>query len=391
VLSSIAQHFDQPANRLYLLKDQLLKRGDRIVDLVSGNVNDQGIHFPPKIYAAAMASATHASRHYRPDPLGQKPARVAISGYYAREGVKISPDHIILTPGTSISYWYAFKVLADLGDEILCPTPSYPLFDSIARLADVKLVSYRLREALRWEIDFDHLKSAMTPRTKAIVLISPHNPTGGVASAEEIRQLAEIAARKGVAIISDEVFSPFLFQSRRLPRPAETAAPLVLTLNGFSKMLALPGLKIGWMAVTGDPSLVKKTMRALDMISDTFLPVNEAAQFSVPTLLQKSRGFQALFSLEINRRMKQACDLLKEKDDVSFIQPEGGFFMTLRIHGKMDEEEIACQLLQKHRILVHPGYFYDMEGHHLVFSFVIKPSVLSKSLTHLTSHLTPHT
>src|SRR5262249_33999660 len=160
-------------------------------------------------------------------------------------------------------------------DEILVPSPCYPLFDSIAKLSGIQLHPYHLRERSRWEIDFEHLESAITSRTRAIILISPHNPTGAVASEEEVQKLADLATRRNLALIADEVFSPFLFglkglpsnrgqpPVRGLPRPAAQKAPLVLTLNGISKMLALPGVKIGWMAVTGEPTLVAKTMRAL--------------------------------------------------------------------------------------------------------------------------------
>ncbi len=381
MLSSTTQQFDVSTNRLYVLRDQLVKQGERMTDLVSGNVNAQGIHFPQGILLRALARGLKQSKTYRPDPLGQASARTAISRYYGGEGLDIPSEQLLLTPGTSISYWYAFKILANPGDEILCPAPSYPLFDSIAVLCGTKRVSYRLREADRWEIDFKHLESVITPRTKAIVLISPHNPTGAVTSEEEIGHLAAIASRKTLPIIADEVFSPFLFKLKRLPRPAATAAPLVITLNGFSKMLALPGLKIGWMAVTGDPALVQKSMKALDMISDTFLPVNEAAQFAVPALLRHSGAFQASYVSEIRKRMECAAILLRDQKKISFVEPEGGFFLTLRLEGKgVDEDEIALRLLQKNRILLHPGYFYDMERRHLVLSFVSRTTIMRKAL-----------
>ena len=381
MLSSIAQDFDAPTNRLYALKDLFLKEKRSFIDLVSGNVNIQGIRFPSSILSKALAGGLKQAAYYRPDPLGQKVARDAISRYYSKEMLKIPSDQIILTPGTSISYWYAFKVFANEGDEILCPTPSYPLFDSIAQLCGVKLVPYRLEEKARWEINFEHLESAITTRTKAIVLISPHNPTGAIATTEEIKQLCEIARRKNLAIISDEVFSPFLFGQKALPRPAHTTAPLVITLNGFSKMLALPGLKIGWMAITGDPALVKKTVRALDMISDTFLPVNEASQFAVPALLRQSAAFRSSYASKIRTNMELATTLLKEQNTVpgiSFIQPEGGFFLTLKVD--QDEDELVLKLLKEHHVLVHPGYFYDMDAQHLVMSFVNKPTILRKAL-----------
>jgi len=401
VFSSITSRFDLPTNRLYRLRDELRRKQIRITDLVSGNLNDQGIFFPMGLLQKALAAGARASRSYRPDPLGQAPAREAVSRFYAGQGLKIPIDQILLTPGTSVSYWYAFKLLADVGDEILAPVPSYPLFDSIAALCGVKLTPYRLRERARWEIDFDVLEAAITPRTKAIVLISPHNPTGAVATEDEIQRLEEIAVRRGLAIISDEVFSSFIFTSspRRKSgpsrlgsgfrrndvfRPAASLAPLVLTMNGLSKMLALPGMKIGWMAVTGDPALVKKALKTLEMISDTFLPVHEPAQFSLPLLLKTGAAFQKSYVREVRKRLGVAVDILRQSGSLSFTEPEGGFFLTTRlVNNGTDEEEIACQLLQEHRILIHPGYFYDLEGGHLVLSFVSQPTVLRKALKHL--------
>jgi aspartate/methionine/tyrosine aminotransferase len=383
--SALTAPWEVPTNRLYQLRDEFLGRGGKVLDLISGNVSTQGVLFPSAILERAMRGGLRAAKLYKPDPLGQAPARAAVSRYYSREGWEIPAGQIVLTPGTSISYWYAFKLLADPGDEVLCPTPSYPLFDSIAALCGIRLVGYRLREAARWEIDFAQLESAITAKTKAIVLISPHNPTGSVAGAEELRRLAGIAVRRNLPIISDEVFSPFVFtpngETQHLPRPASTNAPLVITMNGLSKMLALPGMKIGWMAITGQPALVKKSIKLLEMISDTFLPVHEAAQFALPTLLENSSSFQKSYAAEIQKRKDYVLSLLREQKSWSFAAPEGGFFLTLRLDAAgVDEEEVAIRLVKKHGILVHPGYFYDMEGQHLVFSFVSRPAILKKSL-----------
>ncbi len=379
--ASIVKHFDVAPNALYRERDRRLRRGLPVTDLVSGNVSAHGIQFPLEILRRALRDGERLTRVYKPDPLGQHPAREAISRYYAHEGLKVPANQIVLTPGTSLSYWYAFKLLADPGDEILAPSPSYPLFDSIAALCGVRLAPYKLRPGKRWEIDFASLESAITPRTKAIVLISPHNPTGAVATHEEVRKLAQIASQRGLAIISDEVFSPFVFTGKPLPRPAQFKAPLVITLNGLSKMLALPGMKIGWMALTGNPVTVKKALGALDMISDTFLPVNEIAQSAVPRLLKESKSFQKSYVSKIVSRMNSVTALLRNQKNVSFIEPEGGFFMALKLEGRgVDEEETACRLLQKHGIIVHPGYFYDIPGQHLVFSFVHRQANLKKTL-----------
>src|SRR5262245_3989368 len=269
--SDFAENLGGPKNPLYQLHDRLKTEGAQVTDLVRGNVNEHGIVYPVDIIAVILKTAAETARIYRPDSLGQRPARDAIAQYY--QGLELSSDHVLITPGTSVSYWYCFKLLAENGDEILCPQPSYPLFDYIARLAGLYMRHYRLDESRDWAIDLEHLESQITAGTRAIILISPHNPTGMVADEEQLKGLADIATRHGLPIISDEVFSEFLYEMGSFPRIAATGAPLVFTLNGFSKMFALPGIKVGWMAVSGEESLVKKSLAALDLISDTFLPV----------------------------------------------------------------------------------------------------------------------
>ena len=364
--SDVAANLGGPKNPLYLLHDRLKTEGADIVDLVRGNVNEHGILYPPDELDEILKHAARAARVYRPDSLGQRPAREAIAQYYG--GLHISPDQIVVTPGTSVSYWYCFKLLAEPGDEILCPHPSYPLFDYIARLVGVRMRHYRLVESRDWAIDLDYLESQITEGTRAIILISPHNPTGMVAGELQLRGLAEIAARHTIPIISDEVFNEFLFGPGSFPRIAATDAPLVFTLNGFSKMFALPGMKIGWMAASGDEALVKKSMAALDLISDTFLPVNEIAQFAAPEIFLRGQAFLKDYKNWISKCRTAAVEALK---GIAFVPPQGGFYITVPI--RENEEEAAASLLENGSILVHPGYFYDIRPDHLVMTFIDDP------------------
>src|SRR3989442_2130523 len=358
-----ASNLGGPKNPLYVLHERLKTEGHPIVDLVRGNVNEHGIVYPPEILREILARAGDRARVYRPDSLGQWPAREAIAQYYG--SLRVPPEQILITPGTSVSYWYCFKLLAERGDEMLCPQPSYPLFDYIARLAGVEMTYYRLAESRQWAIDLDYLENQITSRTRAIILISPHNPTGMVADEQQLRGLAEIAARHSLAIISDEVFCEFLFGPDAFPRIASTDAPLVFTLNGFSKMFALPGIKIGWMAVTGEAGLVRKSMSALELISDTFLPVNEIAQFAVPEVFRRGQDFLAQYKNWVSQCRSAA---LKGLQGIPFVKPRGGFYVTIPL--SHDEEEASSTLLEQDRILVHPGYFYDIRPDHLVMTFI---------------------
>ena len=371
MFSRIASKLHGEANSLYRIRDELRRSGKPVCDLISGNINEQGYLFPQEVLEELLARGSRQCRIYRPDSFGQRPAREAISEYSRNSGCEIDPDSVLITPGTSLSYWYCFKLLADEGDEILCPCPSYPLFGYIALLSGIKLIQYRLDETRKWLIDLEHLEACISTRTRALILISPHNPTGHVSSPEEISGLAEIAARHDLAIISDEVFSEFLMERESLPRPAGTEAPLIITLNGFSKMFALPGLKFGWMAITGSPARVAQAMRALELMSDTFLPVNEIVQASAPEIFRHGRPIAGEFARRIRECWKISQGYLRSCRQCSYTPPEGGFYVTLRLED-LDEERTAETILREHCALIHPGYFYDMDPDHLVLSFVQK-------------------
>ena len=386
MFSNVASKLFSESNELYRLRDELQARGHEIRDLVSGNINECDYVFPQNLIEEIIGRASRRCRVYHPDSFGQLPAREAVSEFYGKSGVTIRPTDILITPGSSLAYWYCFRLLADAGDEILCPRPSYPLFEYIALLAGVKLTSYSMTEKNGWAIDIDYLEANITTRTRAIVLISPHNPTGYVASTEEISDIAKIARRHNLPIISDEVFSECLIEPGELPRPATGGAPLVLTLNGFSKMLALPGMKFGWVAVSGDDDKVRQSMRALELISDTFLPVNEIVQAAAPEFFQLGNAVRFEFAMRIRTAWRLTEKHLSETTACGYEKPRGGFYVVLSLNDdskSFDEEKVACRIMRENRLLVHPGYFYDMDPHHLVLCFVQKPEIINTALPEL--------
>jgi aspartate/methionine/tyrosine aminotransferase len=384
--SDISQKLHAESNDLYTLRDELKAQGHNIQDLISGNINDFGYLFPQNLIEEILVRGSKNCRVYRPDSFGQLSARAAVSDFYSQTGCAIDPANILITPGSSLSYWYCFKLLANEGDEFLCPCPSYPLFDYIALMSGVKLTSYRMLETDNWSIDLEHLEANITTRTRAIVLISPHNPTGHVSSIEEIAGLADIACRHNLPIVSDEVFSEFLIQPGSLPRPIGSPAPLVFTLNGFSKMFALPGMKFGWMAVSGEQERVRQAMRTLELISDTFLPVNEIVQASAAEFFQLGNAVRFEFAMRIRECWRLAEKQFAAAKNCSFVKPEGGFYIALRLLD-LDEEQASKRILREKQLLVHPGYFYDMPPHHLILSFVQKHETIREAFPKLLAAL----
>ena len=379
--SNLADRLAAKRNRLYKEYEKATSSGRTILDLISTNLAEQGWVFPQERLQAILAEAAPLARIYRPDPLGLRSAREGIADYYRTAGIPASAEQVLITPGTSLSYFYCFKLLANPGEEILCPRPSYPLFESIAELAGLQLRYYRLQESRGWEIDLDHLESQISTRTRALVLISPHNPTGMVAGRQSLEELAAVACRHDLPILADEVFSEFLFDLEALPRPAATPAPLVFTLNGFSKMVGLPGLKLGWIFLSGRHARVRRSLEVMELISDTFLPVNDLSQHMVSGILESREAFTSGCRGWLQRCRQIATTILSQCPGVRFTSPQGGFHLTLKVGGaEVDEEALCIDLLRESGVLVHPGYFYDMAPAHLVLTFALQHDLLDRSL-----------
>ena len=356
-------------NPLARAKSERLQSGKLIYDYASGSMHDAGLIFPQHVLKSALDRAFVQSEKYQPDSKGQRVAREAVAKYYP--GYVIGDEErVILTPGTSQSYWYVFALLANTDDEIVVPRPCYPLFEYIAKLCKVRLAYYDLevRDG-RWCLNTESLSRAITPRTRGIVLISPHNPTGHVLSREETAVVRHIASDKQIPLIVDEVFYEFVFDDTLRDQDGQLAqraglrdCPLVFTLNGFSKMFALPGMKIGWIKIDGEPELVRRSVAALETIADTFLATNEIAQFAVPEIFENGGEFMEMYKKVVRERFETMRSWYS-------VLPQGGFY-GVKFIGDRDEDVYALELLQEKGVLVHPGYFYSLVEAGIVFSFV---------------------
>lgn len=358
-------------------------RGADPIDLVTANPHDNGLIFPEEVLRTLADDALRNSgtvRVYTPDAFGQMPAREAVADFYRRRGAPADPTSIALAPGTSMAYFQALKLLTRPGDDVLAPQPGYPLFDNLCALAGLRLRHYHLTPD--WRIDFDDLEFQITPRTRVLMLVSPHNPTGMTLDCNDLLQLAELCRRKRLAAILDEVFSEIpADRTVTVPRPAAGTFPLLITLNGFSKMFSLPGWKVAWMKVDGDDAIRLPFLRALEHLCDTFLPVNELVQAMIPGIF--AAGDPAVtrhFADLLGERRQLALDLVP----LPTRAPEAGVYLCPRLPDGVNDQAEAMRLLHERNVFVHPGFYYGLKGH-LVMTTIATPDRLREGLRRMAS------
>jgi len=364
--------------------------GRKITRLFFASPQLCGFRFPPEILEPVYSSYLNR-QDYDPHPKGLSAARSVLANYYQGAGAEVDPENILITSGSSESFFYLFSLLCQAGDNILTPRPAYPLFDHIADLARVSLRHYPLAEDKNWAIDLDALRDRTDERTRAIVLVTPNNPTGAVTSPDQIRAVIDFANAKGLGLICDEVFSEFFFGPGPFPRPMALSRPrLCFTLNGISKMFALPGLKLSWIAVTGEKTLVDSAVDRLETMVDTLLSCHLPIQEALPRLFSEGVPFLRSYREEVRRRAQRAVEILSGSRDLQFVPPSGGFYLMAKIVKEvgLSEEEFVIQLLREKDLFVHPGYFYDEpHGMHFIMSFLHPPEVLQQGLQDLLSFI----
>jgi alanine-synthesizing transaminase len=375
VFSSRLQWDSQP-NPLSILLAEKRRSGAAILDLTESNPTRAGLDYPGGELLAALADSR--ALLYEPDPRGLLAAREAVSGYYAQRGVDVPASRILLTASTSEAYSYLFKLLADPGDEVLVPRPSYPLFDYLAAMESVRVIQYPLRYDGVWHIDFEALESAITSRTRGIVVVNPNNPTGSYLKRTEWERLQTF----GLPILSDEVFSDFGFGSGadRVGTLAGQSDALTFSMSGLSKIAGLPQLKLGWI-VAGGPDHAA-ALEGLEWIADTFLSVATPVQWALRRILAAS----AVVQEQIRKRTRGNLELLTARASGAAtpcrcLHAEGGWYAILEVPRIRTEEEWALGLLAESDVLVQPGFFYDFETEaFLVLSLLTPPAIFAEGL-----------
>ncbi len=355
--------------------------GNPLLDLTASNPTTCGFHYDCD--AVLQALANPASLVYTPDPKGLESARRAVAGYYAERGDEQQDfvEDIILTTSTSEAYSFVFRALCNPGDEILVPAPSYPLFDFLADIQDVKPVRYPLVYDYGWQIDFAALERAITPSSRAVIVVHPNNPTGHFCSAREAARLNEICSHRRMAVIADEVFLDFALAAEKPQSFAANTSSLTFTMSGLSKISGLPQMKFAWLVASGPRELKSQALARLEVIADTYLSMNAPVQHAAAALLGQRHGFQRQLMERVRQNLAELDLQLTRQKLCSRLEVQGGWYAVLRVPATRPDEDLAIALLETRNVYVHPGHFYDFPADgHLVVSLIAPPSDFRKGI-----------
>jgi alanine-synthesizing transaminase len=365
--------FDLDLNPLTRRIEQLRAQGRDPVDLTESNPTRAGLPYPEHEIVQALGSGEVL--RYRPVPFGLAEARGAVCEYYGERGVAVEPDEIILTASTSEAYTHLFKLLADPGDTVLVPSPTYPLFQYLAHLESLRAIPFPFHYLDRWTCDLDELNDlSRRHKPKAILLVHPNNPTGSVVRFDEWRAIARAAEEAGAAVICDEVFVDYPLVDEPLFDPARWTNPSVpiFLLNGLSKTLLLPQFKLSWIVARGPIERLREARSRLEMICDLYLSVNGPVQSTLRRLLPMRRSLQEPVRLRLRSNLDR-LRLLATRSTVRVLEVEGGWYAVLRLPAVRGDEEWALFLLDEAGVLVHPGHLFDFaRPGHLVISLLTR-------------------
>jgi alanine-synthesizing transaminase len=370
-------------------------QGLRVLDLTESNPTRCGFTYESEAILHALAKP--AALRYAPAPRGPLEARRAIACYYEERGARVDVDQIFLAASTSEAYSYVFRLLADPGDAILVPQPSYPLFEFLAGLNDLEVIHYPLAYGSEWRIDLDGFEARVeraqrvlnVPR--AIIVVHPNNPTGSFVSPAEFETLAELCRRHGMALIADEVFSDYPLNGHSRFTHAAWDSVLTFTLSGLSKISALPQMKLAWIVVSGPEAARRQTLERLEFIADTYLSVGTPVALAAPELLETRRAIQPQLAARVGQNLAALDRRFEARSSgASRLALQGGWYSVLKLEGgaRFDDDELAITLAREEGVLIHPGHFYNFaEDGYLVLSLLPLHELFTEGIDKLLAYV----
>jgi aspartate/methionine/tyrosine aminotransferase len=363
-------------NRLTRALDEHRRSGRELLDLTESNPTACGFAYPEEEILSALADPR--ALVYCPQSKGLLEARQAVAEYYSgRAGFsgsqpQIDPERIFLASGTSEGYSHIFRLLCEPGDEVLAPAPSYPLFEFLAELADIRLVPYPLLYDHGWQIDFVSLRAALTPRSRAMLVVHPNNPTGSLVKPGEAAELAELCAARDMAIVADEVFLDYTTGAAAHTFAISDAA-LTFTLSGISKISLLPQMKLAWTVVSGPETLAQAAVERLEIIADTYLSPSTPVQLALPKLLALRHALQEELQQRTSANLAALDAMLRESKSLARLERESGWYAIVKVPVTATDDDLAVALLERHSVLVHPGHFFNFSREGFLVLSLITP------------------
>ena len=358
-------------NRFTQAQQELRAAGREVLDLTISNPTRAELHYDRATILQSLVNPE--AMDYDPQPKGLRSAREAVAGYYGKQHNDIDPESIVLTTSTSEGYTYVFRLLCDVEDEILVPKPSYPLFEFLADLQDVKLVPYPLLYDHGWQIDFPSLYKAVNHRTRAVVVVHPNNPTGWFVADKERSVLNQFCHEYNLALVADEVFLDYAHDGAARATFADNREALTFTLSGLSKISGLPQMKLAWIVTSGADEQVSAALARLEVIADTYLSMNAPIQLAAPVLLEQRHSVQPLVLDRVRANLSELDRGLAKQKSCRRLDVEGGWYAVLRVPVTQSDEDLAIEILRKHSVLVHPGHFYDFPNDGYLIVSLITP------------------
>ncbi len=376
---------DLQPNRLTLAVRTARARGRPLLDLTLTNPTAAGIAYPPGLLHPL---ASEAALGYSPAPFGLEEAREAVALEYRRSGIAVATERVVLTASTSEAYSLLFKLLCAPGDAVLVPVPSYPLFDHLTRLDGVRCIPYRLEYHGRWGLELDQVDAAWLETVRAVLVVSPNNPTGSVMTAGEMQALATRCAARGAALIVDEVFAGYPLAGAPVGEaPPTVAGPgalrecLSFRLGGLSKSAGLPQVKLGWIVVDGPEPLVPEALERLEIVCDAYLSVSTPVQVAARALIASGERVRSQILARVRGNYARLSAEAAAHPATTMLPADAGWSAVLRVASTRSEEDLVIELLERDGVLVHPGFFFDFpQETYLVVSLLPEPHVFAEGV-----------
>ena len=379
---------DLRPNRLSAAIARRRAAGLAYLDLTVSNPTLAGIHYDPALLAPL---AGREALGYAPTPFGRLDAREAVAADFARRGQRVAAANIALTASTSEAYSLLFKLLCDSKDEVLVPRPSYPLFEHLTQLDEVVAVPYELEYHGRWSVDRTSLERAFSPRTRAVLVVNPNNPTGNFVTPDDLDDIAARCRDVDAAIIADEVFADYPLGTGATAGSLLTRTDVPgFTMGGLSKSVGLPQVKLAWTALSGSEAHVQAVRPRLELIADTYLSVSTPVQVAAARLLLDGAAVRAQIQARIAANYEYLQRAIGEGSACRLLRAEAGWAAVVQVPSIMSEEDLVLTLLEEAHVLVHPGYFFDFARESfLVLSLLTPESAFADGVARMLRRVEP--